>query len=374
MRLRDLAFQHTFARMFVYNILWEDSEVDERFLGIDEDSSVLGISAAGCGVAGMLSKRPARVDAVDINKHHLALSALKMAAAQRMRSYTEFYDLLGRGWHANPEPVVRQLAQYLPPWMQRYWKKHYTRFERSLYQEGLTARMLRFFREQTGIDANWYRWVITQPLEERQRAIDEWITPVLQRPLVKAFMESPLQLLSLGINFEQKGRYMGEEHHTMTGAFRDTIMQLATTDLRNNWIAWYVTTGGFDHENPTATPPYLRADRHENSLGAPTTVRYHLGNLFSLLAEAGPNTWSHYTFCDAPDWMSEPIQRTLLEEVVRTGRNGAVMLVRSVEEDSVVDKHGYHHRFERMDEASEVATALDRARLYKRVDFYRLVH
>lgn len=374
MRIRDLAFQHTFARLFVYNILWEDAEVDERFLGVDESSSILSISAAGCGVAGLVSRRPTRIDAVDINRHHLALSALKVTAAQRMKSYTEFYDLLGRGWHASPEPVVRGLAQYLPPWMQRYWKKHYTRFERTLYQEGLTARMLRFFREQTGIDANWLRWVIAQPLEKRLEAIDEWITPVLRRPMFKAFLESPLQLLTLGINFEQREKYVGGEEDGMVGAFRSTMRRFASTDLANNWIAWYVVTGGFDHENESAVVPYLRRDHHEASLGAPTNVRYHLGNLFSLLAEAGPNTWSHYTFCDAPDWMSEPIQRSLLEEVLRTSRDGAIMLVRSVEEDSFVEKHGLDRHFLRMGEESDLATAVDRSSLYRRVDFFQVAH
>lgn len=41
MGLRDRAFQNVFARTFVYNVLFEDAEIDERWLGIDEDSTVL---------------------------------------------------------------------------------------------------------------------------------------------------------------------------------------------------------------------------------------------------------------------------------------------------------------------------------------------
>lgn len=375
MRLRDLAFQQTFGKMFVYNLLWEDAEVDERFLGIDENSTVLGISAAGCGVAGMMSKQPARIDAVDINKHHLALSALKMTAAQRMKSYSEFYDLFGRGWHPNPEQAVRRLAQYLPPWMQRHWKRHWRFFQKSLYREGLTARMLAFFRKQCGIDAAWLRWVEQQPSEERWKLVDEWITPVMERPIVKAFLDSPLQLVTLGINFEQKDRYVQQEQVSdIVGAFRATIQRMATTDLSTNWLAWYVVTGGFEHENPNAVPPYLRKDRFERSAAAPTSVRFHAGNLFKVLEEAGAHTWSHYTFCDAPDWMPPPVQTRLFDEVIRTGKDGAVVLMRSVETRNVVEQLGYGDRLQRMDEASDLATALDRSKLYRRVDFYRLVH
>ncbi|HJL41905.1 MAG TPA: DUF3419 family protein [Myxococcales bacterium LLY-WYZ-16_1] len=375
MRLQDLAFQHAFGKMFVYNLLWEDAEVDERYLGLDEDSTVLSISAAGCGVAGMMSRQPSRIDAVDINHHHLALSALKMTAAQRMKSHAEFYDMFGRGWHPNPEQAVRRLAQYLPPWMQRYWKRHWKRFQKSLYREGLTAKMLRFFRKQTGIDAAWLKWVDQQPFEERWKVIDEWITPVMQRPVVKAFLDSPLQLMTLGINFEQKDRYVAQEEVSdIVGAFRATIQRIATTDLSTNWLAWYVVTGGFEHENPEAVPPYLRKDRHVSSVGSPTSVRFHQGNLFKVLAEAGSNTWSHFTFCDAPDWMAPTIQRQLFDEVIRTGREGAVVLMRSVEERSIVDNLDYGSRLQRIDDVSDLATAEDRSKLYRRVDFYRLVH
>ena len=56
--LLDGAFEQVFARTFVYNILFEDAEVDERFLGLDESSRVLAISGAGCGVAGCGIGRP----------------------------------------------------------------------------------------------------------------------------------------------------------------------------------------------------------------------------------------------------------------------------------------------------------------------------
>ena len=96
MQLRDVAFQHTFQQLFVYNILFEDAEVDETHLEIGERSRVLSITGAGCGVAGMLSRDPRSIDAVDINPHHLALTALKCTAAQRLRSYARFYDLCVR--------------------------------------------------------------------------------------------------------------------------------------------------------------------------------------------------------------------------------------------------------------------------------------
>src|ERR1700722_17092909 len=67
MRGADRAFQQLFRHLFVYNMLFEDTEVDELFLGVGPDSRILGISGAGCGIANHVSRRPRSIDAVDIN-------------------------------------------------------------------------------------------------------------------------------------------------------------------------------------------------------------------------------------------------------------------------------------------------------------------
>src|SRR5271166_1764786 len=87
MGLSDTAFQHLFKHLFVYNMLFEDTEVDERFLGVGPESRVLGISGAGCGIANQLSRRPRSVDAVDINAKHLAITALKTSSARELESH-----------------------------------------------------------------------------------------------------------------------------------------------------------------------------------------------------------------------------------------------------------------------------------------------
>jgi len=374
MALKDKLFQRTFSKLFVYNILWEDAEVDERWLGIDEDSSVLCITGAGCGVAGMTSGRPQRIDAVDINPHHLALAALKVTATQRMESYSQFYDLFARGWASDPERTVRRLTDTLPRWIQRYWKRHHDRFEKSMLHQGLTAQMLTAFRRQVGADANWLRQVIKESPEERMRIIDERVRPVLTRPHMKAVLNSPLQLVSLGINFQQRDRIVQTEGMNIVDFFIEHLKRVAATDCETNWFVWYTVAGEFNHDNPDAVPPYLRKDRWERSYRAPTSVRYHNRNLFEVLSKAGPETWSHYTLCDAPDWLDDQAQRNLLDEIFRTSRDGAVVLARSVEGHSMVENVGYTDRFVPMVEASQDGTETDRSRQYRKVAFYRVQH
>jgi S-adenosylmethionine-diacylglycerol 3-amino-3-carboxypropyl transferase len=374
MHLRDKAFQAAFSRLFVYNILWEDAEVDERFLGVGEDSSVLSITGAGCGVAGMVSRRPRQMDCVDINKHHLALAALKVTAAQRLAPYSTFYDLVGRGWASDPDAVVGQLSAYLPGWMQRYWRSHAGRFERSMYHEGVTAKMTAQVREIAGVDVNWLRSLIPLSIDRRIQILEEWLTPVLSKPIVRAVMGSPLQLVALGINFSQRERIEETERANMVDFFMTHGRRIMATDLEKNWFAWQALAGQFNHDNEDAVPPYLRRDRWETSLNAPTHVRYHNRNLFDVMGEAGPRTWSHYTLCDMPDWLPPATQKHMLDEIFRTSRDGAIVLYRTVEEDCIVQRHSYEKRMIPLAEPTRIASELDRSRQYRRVNFYQVAH
>ena len=371
--LRDRAFQATFSRMFVYNILFEDAEVDERFLGVNEDSTVLGITGAGCGIAGLMARRPRRIDAVDINRQHLALAALKTTAAQRLGSYATFYDLFGRGWHPDPGAVIAPLVRGLPRWIQTYWERNHRIFRRGLYGEGMTARMLAMMRRAAGVDGAWLAAMAKRPVEERLAAIDSRIAPIFQTPAVKAFLASPAQLVSLGINYAQRDRLLATEQSDLGAYFVTHLRRVAATDLETNWFAWYANAGHFNHDRPDAVPPYLRPDRHASSVGSPTRTTWNNANLFDILAEGGADTWSHYLLCDAPDWMPAPVQRRLLDEILRTSRDGAVVLCRSVEDTDLVERAGMGRHF-RLKPESAQATRLDRSRQYRRVCFYEVCH
>ena len=180
--------------------------------------------------------------------------------------------------------------------------------------------------------------------------------------------------MSLGINFQQRDRIVQTEGMNITDFFIEHLKRVAATDCETNWFVWYTVAGEFNHDNEDAVPPYLRKDRWERSNRAPTSVRYHNRNLFEVLSKAGPETWSHYTLCDAPDWLDHDAQRHLLDEIYRTSRDGAVVLARSVEGQSMVENVGYADRFVPMVEASDDGTATDRSRQYRKVAFYRVHH
>jgi len=370
--MRDFTFQATFRRLFVYNILFEDSEVDGKYFEVDERSRVLGISAAGCGLASMLRFGPERVDAVDINGHHLALAALRMAAAQRLRSFDEFYDLFGRGGVPDPRETIGSIVLELPAWIQKYWARHHGRFSRAFYDQGLTATMLRMLRRQIGVGTEWMQDFVGKSAPERIESVRALLGPALRKPLVGGLLNSPLQQLALGVNFSQRTRMLDAEPGDLVDYFVRHCERVAATDCRTNWFAWYAMAGHYNHDEERAVPPYLRKSEHQRSTAADTVSAFHHRSIFDVLADAGPDTWTHYSLCDAVDWMPGPVQQTLLGEIVRTARPGARVLMRSVGDKNVVDEAGFASRLRHLPAQSRFATDEERSRQYKRVDFYQV--
>jgi len=374
MRIRDVAFQKVFQKFLIYNVLFEDAEVDEEFLGVDEDASVLSITGAGCGAAGVVGQRADSLDAVDINLHHLALTALKITAMRRL-SYDTFYELLGRGTVADPFGVIKYLGRHMPLWARDYWLDSYERFSENLYREGLTARMFRWLRRALGLDAGFLRRLSELSLEERLRRVDETFAPLAEHSVLTSVLSSPIQMLSMGINYEQLDRLLETEgEQNLAELVVSYLRRLARTDLETNWFAWLGVAGCYNHAREDALPPYLRRDRWRRAQDSSTDVRYHHEDIFDVLAEAPRETWTHYTLCDMPDWLPPETQESLLDEILRTSVDGAIFQYRTVADDCVVERHGMENHFQRLDARSERATRRERTRLYRHVHFYRVRH
>lgn len=372
-RLQNGAFKAVWQGASVYNLVFEDAEVDEALLDLDEHARILAISGAGCGVAGMLSARPQRLDAVDLNTHHLALTALKCAAVRGERSYDRFQQLLRLGKVRSSLDAVGSLSRLMPSWAQRYWGEHHTRFERGLYQTGLTARMLGGFRAVAGLDASWLRAAIPMDRQARTRHLEKKLLPLLRTPWARAWLSSPAQLLALGINFSQRDRILAAEGAPDMAAFITRYLtRLVDTDLRTNWFVWYAVAGFFDPEVEDCAPPYLRRERHQRALGAPTDLRLHRRSVIDYLRTRSPRSFTHFTLLDVPDWLNAEEQSHLFSEVLRTAADGALVLTRSVEERCPVERLGLSRRLVLDPKKTAVATERDRTRQYRAVRFYRV--
>ncbi|MEL6746744.1 MAG: DUF3419 family protein, partial [Pseudomonadota bacterium] len=81
-RLFTLAF-----RGMVYPQIWEDPVVDLEAMALTPDCHIVAIASGGCNIMSYLCDDPAKISAVDLNRAHIPLNRLKLAAVQHLPTY-----------------------------------------------------------------------------------------------------------------------------------------------------------------------------------------------------------------------------------------------------------------------------------------------
>lgn len=373
MVLPSLAFESIFSRLFVFNLLYEDSEVDFRYLDLGDTDRVLSIAGAGCGVAGLTAFHPLSIDVVDRNRAHLSLSAIKMLAPRSI-DYEDFYQLLGHGTHPRSRELLRTILDSapVPDHIKSYWQRHRWIFARGLYGSGLTSVMTQGLSRMCRTRREWLEEVVELDTAERVARVRHDVCRKLAHPVVRAAFKSPLPMFGQGINGWQKTRIEEEMQISFHDHVLDVLEQIAATDLRRNWLAWVPLIGSFNHDDPLALPPYLRADYHQASAQSRTEIRWHHRDIFDTLEDQDDDHWTYVNCSDAIDWMDSQTQRRLFDLVHRKGTDGATLLLRSVEGADLIERHGLQDRFRLRREDSEHASAEERSCLYEQVAFYEL--
>jgi S-adenosylmethionine-diacylglycerol 3-amino-3-carboxypropyl transferase len=86
--------ERLFALLFtglVYPQIWEDPEVDIEAMDLLEGHRIVTIASGGCNVLAYLTRSPAHIDAVDLNRAHIALNQLKLAAVKHLPAQADLF-------------------------------------------------------------------------------------------------------------------------------------------------------------------------------------------------------------------------------------------------------------------------------------------
>ena len=335
----------------VYPQIWEDPESDMLALNLNEKSRILCIASGGCNMMTYLTRKPEKIDAVDLNRHHVALNRLKLACAQHMPDYESFFKMFGcANLKENIENYDRYIAPHLELETRGYWSgrkftgvRRVYAFQKNFYRYGLLGTLIGFVHKVAATYGKSPRKAFedilkTDNQEIRQKIFDKEIGVLFNKGLIRWLGQMPASLYGLGIPPAQYEALMRSGQGDIMKTLRDRTEKLAIGfDPHTNYFAWQAFLRKYDSENRQAVPTYLKPSSFEILKEQAAKADVHHSNIIDLLKSMPDGDRNAFLFLDAQDWMSSEVLTALWTEVSRVAQPGARVVFRTADFDSPLE-------------------------------------
>jgi S-adenosylmethionine-diacylglycerol 3-amino-3-carboxypropyl transferase len=322
-RLFTLMFQG-----FVYNQIWEDPAIDLEALQLKPHHRLLTIASGGCNVLNYLAADLQKIIAVDLNDNHIALTRLKLSALAKLPGYEAFFRFFGEANDkANRDAYDEYLSKGLDEDTRAYWEKHIplhgrriNMFARNLYRYSLLGRFIGILHVVARLHGKKLKKVLdARTIEEQRRAFDRHIAPLFDYKSIKLLSKSPVSLYALGIPPAQYDELVSSSNGNAIAVLRERVERLACDfPINENYFAWQAFGRGYDLQNRSAVPAYLRRDTYEVIRNRTDRVEVRHASLTDFLREQPAQSMHRYVLLDAQDWMNPAQLAELWAEIDRT--------------------------------------------------------
>lgn len=380
--IRERLFTFAFKGL-VYPQIWEDPDVDLKALQLPPGGRMIAIASGGCNVLSYLTANPSAIVAVDLNRAHVALTRLKLAAAQHLPSYDSFFRFFGAADEAaNVAAYKRFLRSEIDTETRRYWegrsvlgRRRITLFSRDLYHHGLLGHFIgaaHLVARLYGADPK--TMIEARTLAEQRSFFDTALAPLLDKRLVRWATSKKVSLYGLGIPPAQYEALAAAGGGDMATVLKERLEKLACSfSLADNYFAWQAFGRGYPSDMSGPLPPYLRHEHFSNIRERAERVTVIRGSITEALAAREPASFDAYLLLDAQDWMTDEQLNALWIEITSTARPGARVVFRTAAEPSLLPgrlDESILSRWTYQAETSRALTAEDRSCIYGGVHLY----
>ncbi len=347
----------------VFNMSWEDPEMDRRALRVGPGDTVVSISSAGCNPLNFLCQNPDKLITIDGNPAQNAMVELKLAGIKTLDHATFFDIFAARGPSVVSKVYRSRLRPNLSPRSRAFWDRNLWMAHRGLYdfgKMGIAARIVRFILPLIGISKKHIEeFFELRSLDEQEAMYRKYVEPRLWGPVVQRLCESRWFMYLCGVHPRQLDLVDGR--HGIYAYVKERIEYVLTkVPIYDNYFLSVTATGRFRNNR---VPPYLLEENFEtlrNNLDRVTVVNGWLGPYLDTL-EAG--SVNKFNLLDIFDWMTPELFEGTLESVLRVAAPEAKLIYRSgsyeLPPPPSIRKRLRHHA-----ELSKELLAIDRSATY----------
>ena len=303
-----------------YAQCWEDADILLEALDIQPGDTCLSIASAGDNTLAMLSRRPARLFAIDLSPPQLASLEIRVAAYREL-DHGQVLELLG----VVPSGRRLRLYQRCRPWLsgttRNFWDSHVDDIVVGITGAGRLERYLRLFRNRI-LPLTHRKGCIARLLqglqpEDRQTFYNcEWDT-WRWRILFRIFFSRPVMGL-LGRDPSYFRHAEGPVAEILLQRTRHAFM--VQNPAENPYLQW-ILTGCY-----TSALPYALRPEHFDSIRENLDrLEWRCCSLEEFLTTFPNGVIDRHNLSDVFEYVSEDCYHRLLGHLIRVSRQGARM-------------------------------------------------
>lgn len=377
---------------FVYNQIWEDPRVDIEALQIDGSSRILTISSGGCNALNYLVEGPQTVTAVDLNRHHIYLLNLKLAAVKYLPSYDDFFEFFGEGKGKNTgSNYLRYIRPHLDMDTRHFWESNtfggsilygerISFFANAgLYDHSRNGYFLRFFHSMSRLFGCKPDEVLNAgSIKEQEQLYNKYIDPFFDSLVIKTLGKLPVTMFGLGIPPQQYDELKKDvdSGKSVIDIYRERTKRLACDyPINENYFAWQAFARKYDTKDRIAVPEYLKPQNYETLRSNIDRLNAKVGSATDEIKSSAAGTFNRFVFLDAQDWMNADQMTELWSAIAEKGEPGSRIIFRTAGAASPLDAdlpEELLSRFHYEKEVSERLFKQDRASIYGGFHLYIL--
>ncbi len=338
---REGILERSFARLFrglVYAQIWEDPVVDMTALRIQPTDHIVCIASGGCNMMSYLTAAPAGITVVDLSPAHVALSKLKLAAAQHLPNQAAFYGFFAEADRPqNPSLYRDHIAPHLDAASRNYWegrsvtRRRISWFARGFYRFGVLGRYITATHLVSRLGRVDFRpFLASQTLAQQQTFFDTQVAPLFEMRLVKFLARRRASLFGLGIPPAQYDKLAADADGNVLAVLRERVRKLMCDfPVQENYFAWAAFNRGYQRTTGASVPPYLEACHFDTLRQNADRVTVLNQSLTDVLAKTPSASRDAYVLLDAQDWMTDAQLNALWAQITRTAAPGARVVFRT---------------------------------------------
>lgn len=336
---------------FVYNQIWEDPRVDIEALQSDGESRILTISSGGCNAMNYLVEGPQAITAVDLNKHHIYLLNLKIAAIEHLPSYGKFFSFFGEGKGENTHTdYLRYIRPHLDRETQNFWESNtlgggFLYGDRisfftnaGLYEHSRNGYFLRFFHQVARVFGCKPDEVLkAETLEEQEALYEKHIDPFFDTLVIKTLGKLPVTMFGLGIPPQQYDELKKDlaDGGSVIDIYRERAKRLACDyPIKENYFAWQAFGRKYDTEKRSAVPEYLKEENYEILRANADRLTTKVGSATDEIKNSEYGMFNRFVFLDAQDWMNAETMTELWSAIAEKAEPGSRVIFRTAGAES----------------------------------------